>query len=288
MSDAGTLSLTPLDRAELIEIAGVDAVRFAHAQFSSDVAGLAENHWQLGAWLTAQGRVRDVFVVLRTAPDHLLLWLPLGGAAAMRDALARFVFRANVQITLREGWMLCRADGATASSDGARRIELYRSGYLFAQPGSPSRRAWLGPADTSAFDAPALAAWRSADIEANLPWLDAATRDEFVPQALDLDRLDAVRFDKGCYPGQEIAARLHFRGGNKQHVRRLVLSGAAPVTPGLRLDDASGGVGTVLYGVALSADRHAALCVVADNIGDTATLRSRSGHVTETWRDAVF
>ena len=108
MSIARDPALVPLDRAELIEISGADALAFAHAQFGSDVASLPVLFWQWSAWLTAQGRVRSVFALLRVADDRLLLWLPLGGAAgdsAMRSR--RFVMRAKVRISLREGWALC-------------------------------------------------------------------------------------------------------------------------------------------------------------------------------------
>ena len=200
-SPTGARDRVPIDAAGLIEVAGADALAFAHAQFSSDVAGLAPGTWQWSAWLTAQGRVRGVFALLRVADDRLLLWLPLGGARAMRDALARYVLRAKVALGV-DDWGL-HAGGAPVP---ARAVVARDGGYAFA-PGD-SRVAWLGPAPGAATDHRALDAWRLADIAAGLPWIAPATQDEFVPQALDLERLDAIRFDKGCFPGQEIAARL--------------------------------------------------------------------------------
>src|SRR5690349_15145114 len=96
-SRSAPVARVPLDRAELIEIAGADAIAFAHAQFSSDVAALAAGAWQWSAWLSAEGRTRAVFAVLRVADDRLLVWLPLGGARAIADALARYVLRAKVR-----------------------------------------------------------------------------------------------------------------------------------------------------------------------------------------------
>jgi folate-binding Fe-S cluster repair protein YgfZ len=194
MSLAMDPKLVPLDRAELIELSGPDAIGFAHAQFGSDVAGLEVGSWQWSAWLTAQGRVRSVFALLRVH-DRLLIWLPLGGAEPFREALALFVMRAKVRIAVLEAWSLCRFDDEAGLDTASRRITELGDGYAFAQPGPQKRIAWLGPVPFERRDPALLDAWRLADIAAGLPWIDTATRDEFVPQALGLERLEAVRFD---------------------------------------------------------------------------------------------
>jgi folate-binding protein YgfZ len=271
----------PLDRAELIEISGADALAFAHAQFGSDVAGLAPSCWQWSSWLTAQGRTRCFFALLRTAPDHLLMWLPLGGTSSIRDALARFVLRAKVQLAVRDGWALCSLADGPLKGDRSRRLDEYLGGYAFAQPGPEPRIAWLGPTAVSSADPAKLDAWRLADIAAGLPWLDPSTQDEFVPQALDLQRLDAVRFDKGCYPGQEIAARLHFRGGSKQRLHRLALLGDGEAPPGMRIASPAGNAGIVLYTALVSVKRREALAVLADASHGSLPMTSQNGHSVE-------
>lgn len=86
----------------------------------------------------------------------------------------------------------------------------------------------------------------------------------FVPQALELERIGALSFDKGCYPGQEIAARLHFRGGNKRGLRAVVTGTLAP-PPGTTLSDADGQrIGEVLYAVPAQGGQPAAALVVAE------------------------
>jgi folate-binding protein YgfZ len=54
------------------------------------------------------------------------------------------------------------------------------------------------------------------DIQAGIPWLFAETTEKFVPQMLNLDKLEAISFTKGCYTGQEIVARTHYLGKNKR------------------------------------------------------------------------
>ena len=266
-----------LGRAELIEISGPDALAFAQAQLSSDVANLDAGAWQWSAWLNAQGRTRAVFALLRTASDRLLIWLPLGDARATSEALSRFVLRAKAKLAVVEGFSVHALD-ARELVPSPFAIALHANGHAIALPGNGPRVAWIGPANGDHIDAHALDAWRIADIDARLPWIDVATRDEFVPQALELDKLGAVRFDKGCYPGQEIAARLHFRGGNKQRLQRITLSGEAEALPGLAIVSAAGTAGTVLYAARSAAAQSVALAVIADAALD-ASLTTTNGHV---------
>jgi len=266
-----------LGRAELIEISGPDALAFAQAQLSSDVANLDAGAWQWSAWLNAQGRTRAVFALLRTASDRLLIWLPLGDARATSEALSRFVLRAKAKLAVVEGFSVHALD-ARELVPSPFAIALHANGHAIALPGTAPRVAWIGPANRDHIDAHALEAWRIADIDARLPWIEVATRDEFVPQALELDKLGAVRFDKGCYPGQEIAARLHFRGGNKQRLQRITLSGDAEAPPGLAIVSAAGTAGIVLYAARSAAAQSVALAVIADAALD-ASLTTANGHV---------
>jgi folate-binding protein YgfZ len=65
------------------------------------------------------------------------------------------------------------------------------------------------------------AVWSLLDILSGIPLLGPATIGEFVPQMLNLEALGGLSFTKGCYPGQEVVARLHYRGQLK---RRLYLA----------------------------------------------------------------
>jgi folate-binding protein YgfZ len=253
---------TPLDNAEIVELSGNDAITFAQSQFSSDVAPLATGHWQWSAWLSAQGRVRNMFALLRPDPDRLLAWLPRGRASDMASALSRYVMRAKVtlrvlpQFVLFEGDIKPAASGALIPSD---------SGWLLALPGPQSRSALLASTQASpALDSRSFVEWRLADIDSGLPWIGPEVADLFTPQALELDRLGAISHGKGCYPGQEIVARLHYLGGNKRACFRVSIEQAAPPGPGTAILSATGGdaLGSLLYAAPLDADRSHGLAVL--------------------------
>jgi folate-binding protein YgfZ len=189
-----------------ITMEGADARRFAQAQFSGDVDALAPGHWQWNAWLTAQGRVRSVMHLVDAGDSRLLMVLRGGDAAAIRAGLARF--RLRVRTSLAVQTFTAQAGGPVVA--GTASIEP--DGAVVLGYGERSLRL----AGVAALpDATAQAAWRQQDIRQGWPVLPPAGEAEFLPPALGLEHLGAVAFDKGCYPGQEVAARLHYRGGHK-------------------------------------------------------------------------
>lgn len=244
----------PLQPAALVELHGKDAQAFAQAQFTSDVAALEVGHWQWSAWLDAQGRTRAFFMLARPEAQRMLAWMPIGDALAQRDALSRYLFRAAVRLELAQGWTLHRLDDGDPPPP--RMLVADGDGFRFSLPGRQPRTARLAPGPTHAGDTAALRAWRYDDALAGLPLLAPELAGEFVPQALELERLDAIRFDKGCYPGQEIAARLHFRGGNKRGLKLLQLDRPG-IPAGTGLGDATGrSIGRVLYAADAPDGRH--------------------------------
>jgi len=74
--------------------------------------------------------------------------------------------------------------------------------------------------------------WRAFDISAGLPQVYAATSEVFVAQMLNLDVLGAIAFDKGCYTGQEVIARAHYRGRVKRRMQRFRSIGSATLAVG--------------------------------------------------------
>jgi len=58
-------------------------------------------------------------------------------------------------------------------------------------------------------------------IEAGIPWIGSGQSEKFTPHMLNLDLLDAISFDKGCYTGQEIVARTHYKGASRRRTLRF-------------------------------------------------------------------
>lgn len=222
-----------------LEVRGADAAAFLHGQLSRTIADLGPEDAPLAGWADARGRLRALFRVLRL-PERWLLLTPRDGADALVKKLRMFVLRANVTIAPAPDLAVAAVLGdatawlarhelpaATAPNHLVRHADVTfvrASSSYWQLVGSPSAletvRAELG--------ATTDAAVALAEIGLGIPAITAAVAERYVAQMLNLDLVDAVSFDKGCYPGQEIIARIHNLGGVKRRARRYAAEGTPP------------------------------------------------------------
>lgn len=246
-----------LDDHAVIEFAGADAVAFAQAQFMSDLTAIAAGQWQWSGWLTPKGRVVALFMLLRLADDRLWLVLPDADAGTFAAALSRFVFRSKVKVAVRSE---LRVAGTLASDrPGDARIVGEPGGVVAIDRSDVDQpRTLLVSSEHSDADADGATQWRAADLLAGIPRLEASQREQWTPQQLSLERLQAFSVKKGCYPGQEIVARTHFLGKAKRGL--LLVEADAPLQAGGALVAGDAGVGTVIA-TASHPERHLGLAV---------------------------
>src|SRR5690606_20044724 len=208
----------------------------------------------LAAWCDARGRVRAVFRVLPIV-DGWLLVTERALVAPVLAQLAKYVLRARV--TLGEAdWRfsaLLEADAAWRAEHGlaalADNTVVHRAGLAFvgvgpglvhvAGPESGKAAAALTALAGALEPAPESAA-ALASIRLGVPVITPPTSERFVAQMLNLDVLDAVSFSKGCYPGQEVIARIRYRGEVKRRLRRFAATGTELPEAGSEIVDAAG------------------------------------------------
>lgn len=82
-----------------------------------------------------------------------------------------------------------------------------------------------------------LSDWLSAEIQEGIVWVDEHSTEEFIPQMFNLQALKGISFEKGCYLGQEIVARMQFRGELKNRLH--IGQSEAPLTVGTKVLNAS-------------------------------------------------
>lgn len=219
-------TVTPLDDLGAIRVHGPDAVRFLQGQLSNDVTTLAADHPLLAGLHNPQGRVIALLRLVWLAADDILAILPRELAAPVVSRLGKFILRAKVKISDESAcWRVTGVVGEPPA------------GLPFVLIDAASPRGWLVMpvdstvrlADYSSLD---RETWRALDIDAGLPQVYAATSEEFVAQMLNLDTLGAIAFDKGCYTGQEVIARAHYRGKVKRRMQRLTVATATPLAAG--------------------------------------------------------
>lgn len=240
----------PLPDRVCLEARGPDAAAFLHAQLSRSVLTLDAADAPLAAWADARGRVRAVFRVVQQ-PDRWLLVTPREGADTLLAKLRMFVLRAKLTLKPADdvallallgdaGDALERRDIAADTPPNRMvprgEISFVRIGPRYWQVlGAPAALEPLAAETESA----AASAAALAEIELGIPAITPPVAERFVAQMLNLDELGAISLDKGCYPGQEIIARVHNLGGVKRRARRYAALGSPPAPGASVLSESS-------------------------------------------------
>jgi folate-binding protein YgfZ len=123
-----------------------------------------------------------------------------------------------------------------------------------------------------------LAAWEIARVEAGRPEWGIDIDETTIPQEANFDEFDAISYTKGCYIGQEVVARVHFRGHVNRHLRGLRSAGAPPPTGAQLIDDTGNHVGDVRSAVASPRLGGIAIGMVRREVASGATLTARTEH----------
>jgi folate-binding protein YgfZ len=204
---------------------GADAIPFLQGQLSNDTTRSA-GRWQLSGYHTPQGRVIALLRLTQLAPDDLLAVMPLELVPRVVTRLRRYVLRAKVQVTDDSPQWQVRGYPAAPSALPAGAVSLAYGDARHLALIPQSAAAPAGPIDGTRSD------WIAADIAEGLPQVYAATSEAFVAQMLNLDLTGGIALDKGCYTGQEIIARAHYRGQVKRRMQRFVSETPCTLLPG--------------------------------------------------------
>jgi folate-binding protein YgfZ len=223
-------SLADLSQFDVLTISGQDSADFLHAQFTSDVSALGVNELQQSSWCNIKGRVIASFLLYRSQNGYYLL-LKRDMTELILKRLSMFVLRSRVSIENKSNELIrigIRGDNShqlyqqfLESNSEASTITLLsikgavpRSIVLCAP--DLAKVLWQKLAEQSI--AVGSSHWSLFDIRAGIAWVGESGSEEFLPQSLNLDLTGGLSFSKGCYPGQEIIARMHFRGKLKQRL----------------------------------------------------------------------
>lgn len=223
----------------ILRASGVDAVSFLHGQLSSDVQALGPGEGQYWAYNSPKGRMLANGVLWR-APDEreeaIILLLAADLAATIQKRLSMFVLRANATIENASADSTLIGIAGEGAQDAARAafgvapargrsVTFNARANAFALP--DGRIVVAAPIAEGGVLKAALARhativgrdeWRRVGIALGVPLITAATSDLFVPQTANLDLVGGISFAKGCYPGQEIVARMQYLGRLKERL----------------------------------------------------------------------
>ena len=255
-----------------MSFAGAKAAEVLTGLVTNDVTALLPGQGQYAAALTAKGKVVADVRILRFEGDRFLTDVSPRAREAWTGIVRKYVNpRLAKYADDSSGWQTLGVYGTQARSVLEQVTGIGHSALGILQPyghvsiaangGGPTvvmrspelevegydlffpaeRFATIWDAAVAARATPAgHAAWEIARVEAGRPELGIDMDENTIPQEANLEQLGAISFTKGCYTGQEVVARVHFRGHVNRTLRGLRAPGAAAPPPRASLFDGSG------------------------------------------------
>ena len=284
----------------IIAVYGEDAAEFLQAQFTNDINQIDQAHSQLSALCTPKGRMLCNFRIFRREQTYYLV-LPYELLEAALSRLRMFVLRSKV--TLEDASDALIGIGASGSKMVDHLSDIvgtlpgkvdesveYREYTIIRVAGTvprfeiygllePMKKTWQA-LDVHATPVGAEV-WELLNIQAGIPVITAGTIDASVPQMANMHLINGVSFTKGCYPGQEIVARMHYLGKLKRRMYRIGFDASDKPKTGTPLvtdtSTESQDIGTVLSAQQNPDGNYEALAVI--QVSDAENSRLKLGDV---------
>ncbi|MCG8394558.1 MAG: hypothetical protein MI745_15885 [Pseudomonadales bacterium] len=267
---AETPYLSHCDHLAVIRATGEEAGQYLQGQLSCDLREVDQDGHRTGMHLSLKGRGLVSVRILRDGDDYLML-CPAALSDAVIKALMKYRLRAKVEFAVDDNLVLfglagdLPADapepGHTGRTDQGLWLRYpFTDHALLLVATDQAEPRWQQLAEQRATTG--ANGWRQADIEAGEGMVYPGAEDLFLPQVLNYDVTAGVNFKKGCYTGQEVVARMHFKGKLKQRMQRIDFSADVDLTPGETLRDSNGKAAGEVVSAARTPQGHAALVVL--------------------------
>jgi len=252
--------MTSLAHQALLKVSGEDAENFLQGQLSNDIKQVTDDKAQYAAYCDPKGNVLALFLIFKRQDDFYLSF-DASLADTIQKRLQMFVMRSKVTLTpvgdemIRFGFA-----GQFADLDIQRRLDTklkkemavtsskepgLEQTVIIKVPGPFHCYEIFAPVDqaidcwtklrlngdvTNAYD------WRLLNIAIGRAEVSAALSGQHLAQSFNLDKTDVINFKKGCYPGQEVIARTHYRGKAAKRMLRIHLDDVIELAPGDTLE----------------------------------------------------
>ena len=243
-----------IERSDLtvVRFSGQDAAGFLQSQMCNDHSAVNASTAQLDGYCSPKGRLLALPTVAADASGEDYFWLLSKDLVEpVLKRLSMFVLRSDVSIDVQSHWVVAGLAAKTDLLDTAlepwfgKPMAQAMSSWTFgevtlikAHSGTGySRVLMFGPSESVKTSLMACleehsenmseplfssqTSWTLGDIHAGVPTIVAKTQDAFVPQMVNLEQLNGLSFTKGCYPGQEIVARMQYLGKLKRTMVRF-------------------------------------------------------------------
>lgn len=251
------INLCQLNDYKLIKVSGLESEKYLQGQLTLDMETLSLNEHYLAAHCDPKGKVTGVLRIWQISEEEFLYLIPTSLCEQQLRELKKYAVFSKVSFSIDESISL----EALLFNDSQSRNEFISSNVLFTPHADESTlqlpsKIITNQSRTHTFllleDGLSVISVSNDSVELKLADLDKkhisvnivpqshwytnlilrgeplitdVTIHQFIPQALNLQALNAISFTKGCYTGQEMVARAKYRGANKRALYCLVGNG---------------------------------------------------------------
>lgn len=237
-----------LNHSQLLLVQGPDASKFLQGQVTCDLRELNTPVTRLGAQCSPKGRILLSFRALQINPETIALRIPVSMQEKAKQSLGKYIVFSKAKLI--DGgndyhlYGLYGDQAQTLASKVFQSLPTEPGGYVehagnfLIQLENNRYECWIQHENNVDFTQKIseegiqgnLEAWNLMDIRAGITDIYPETIEQLTPQEINYQLVNGISFRKGCYTGQEIVARMHYRGKLKRHMYRFsVLTDQNPV-----------------------------------------------------------
>ena len=215
------LIMTPIFNQSVIDVSGPDAEAFLDSQLTSDVKNIKIKSLTRSGYCNPKGRLIATPYVIRNANSFNLL-LPNDLVDEFISRISRFILRAKVSINENDALAIVGVIAQAGAKISIRELDELdneileinsRQGFILC-PFDSLASFWVKT--TQSYLPSQFEHWEIENIRNGIVNIGDATKEQFLPQMINLEKHKGVSFTKGCYPGQEIVARTKYLGSVKR------------------------------------------------------------------------
>ncbi|WP_394201322.1 tRNA-modifying protein YgfZ [Shewanella waksmanii] len=219
--------ISVLDHLGLMRVTGEQGRSFIHGQVTTDISSLEKQQWRWGAHCDPKGKMLAAFRTF-ALDDALMLMMPKDTLQADLPQLAKYAVFSKAELTdASDDYRIIGVAGNDAATwihdhfgELTHEVNDIPGGLLLKDADrfiiiieQSAATPLLGSINEPLYRAEA---WQALEISAGYPNIRASHQGQFVPQMCNLQAINGISFEKGCYMGQETVARMKYRGGNKR------------------------------------------------------------------------
>jgi folate-binding protein YgfZ len=281
-----------------LTIRGPDSKGFLQGQTTCDLDDLSPTKSLNGAYCTPQGRMVCDFRIRALNKEDCLLTMHRGLCTEAATTFGKYIVFSKAELSdTEEDWHHFAAWGEEAAErlglgGGEENSAWNRDGVLWVQCDAAGNRFEAAAPAASAeslarkleqdFETAPEENWELQEIDAGLGHVTPETSGDLLPQMLNYQATNRISFSKGCYTGQEVVARLHYRGKLKNPMYRARVS-SGDCMPGTALfrQDQAQSIGIVVNAAPAAEGCHLLAAVRSDALEAGVHLGGTDGPLLE-------